>query len=1690
MGRIRKLIEKDLVNGVFSTDVYPVTSTQAVYTKDNEKISDVYAAKSEAIVENNNVVISLKNENGVIIDSTELPIATSSTGGIITAEDKNKIDDIEARIQGRSSKSDPIKDPFVTIEAGNSEQLSNALDRTLKGGKYRILFGGNTLLELIVCEKYSGNIIQSISGFIELRDYGIDVSDKKNTLIRIRKEDTWENWEVIEGSYIRQLLLNEINRSYNADEELLKRIEGTSENSSPYKDSFKFAGNYNTSTIEDFLAWLDTLYSSTVDPSKTGFFRVRLNDNVLEITSSPIRYTDEYYKQIIRGRVSINATSGNLTSSYEYNILERDHNSTDGWKPWRIVASADYLDKLQKQIVDNKNEIADIIGEAPETLDTIHEIAEWINNDESGAVAMANEISKNANAITAEADRAKGVEGELVKRILGTSVNSSALNDSFVKKECANFDSLKLFLDEECISSSTYNGMTNRVRYTGHTKLYLVSSLWADVYLYARDYTNGCYSQVIKGNICIKNGELVNLSKPNMPYVTAWRVANNNVWGEWQTTDGNLVGKTITCFGGSMCHLAVAKGSLTQYVDETKTETITEQVGFIREQLESYGATVNNYAISASGFIQAVNGNTIYTQALKAPKSDIYIIWASTNDWTANTASLGNFDDYQRDGRVETICGGLNATISTLVDKNKDAKIYVFLPMKGYDSRGFDLSNGKYGNAMCDIVTTGYKNSQGFTFGEYINAVVKVCCYRGITVVDTFTGGNITLAQIANSASTKLYWNEGLVGNGNGNYIGYYIHPRREGYRRVWGTIKKSLLGEYGENITFASDVNYERERAVNAETNITKEVSKIKDTITEEKQSLLNGNTIVGQSREIYSRNGKTITDNFLTRTTSGSSTIGDGVATLKSVGGNIVKNCIDGRLSKLNNWGNATHTYGSVINVVNSTGFSGVRISEVGLVVGHKYYFASTIVCATDLYITIQSITTQEEFARINHYSSAGYRYMSCIVDGIESVCNIVYRNRAVGSFDILPNAILVNLTEMYGAGNEPTLDECDKLFGTMDALPQGLTIANPTEFKSTGFNQFNPANVIENKAIVNNAITGGDKTLAIIPCLPCKVGVGKNNGYCIHGEFGEDIKVYLTPLNPMDVTGELYMHELVKDETTQTYVPQIKGYMIVEVPTTNNLCVHLKWSADRNEYDYEPYHESAIKLPNIPEMSEYGLAGIQSSGTLACDEIDFERGVYIKRIGAVDMGSLSWRTSKYQDIYPFFVNIEDIVEVLGGVGNIASMRYAIKKFASVNSTTLPDKSILQYKKQIFVNDGAYTDVVSFKAAMQGEILYYELAEPVEYPLPKVDTNYISSDYGVEQFNSSIPCNANNLYYMRSLAGETRNFLDQLYHKTDKSDAVNVANYIAEEIKDNKQSIEDEINRAIEAESELQHDFEILSGEVATNEKAITDEVQRAKDAEAAAIEKGRQLALRDLYIAAGALYNDTTAPITRTAPWGEEVQHLAGHYYLNGLGDLTHVEMAKIYSFIGWEPRAKCRRGLQSFSLPRTLFKGISTIQNREFWNNYIPELGFYGNTSIVALPYGDLSYNGIDANLMPLAYQYQSEGRSLKYFCGGCRNLRAIGTISATYIKNFGTDTEAAFYNCSKLEFVNIYSLNVSITLASSPLFSKKSLLYMITNASPTSAITITLHPDAYARLAEDSEIVQALTAQPYITLVSA
>ena len=77
-----------------------------------------------------------------------------------------------------------------------------------------------------------------------------------------------------------------------------------------------------------------------------------------------------------------------------------------------------------------------------------------------------------------------------------------------------------------------------------------------------------------------------------------------------------------------------------------------------------------------------------------------------------------------------------------------------------------------------------------------------------------------------------------------------------------------------------------------------------------------------------------------------------------------------------------------------------------------------------------------------------------------------------------------------------------------------------------------------------------------------------------------------------------------------------------------------------------------------------------------------------------------------------------------------------------------------------------------------------------------------------------------------------------------------------------------------------------------------------------------------------------------------------------------------------------------------------------------------------------------------------------------------------------------------YKCYALVHCNIKNLRDSIELDDSPLFSKESLLYMIENAVPEDAITITLSAYSYGKFNDDPDIVAALSAQPLVSLASA
>ena len=98
---------------------------------------------------------------------------------------------------------------------------------------------------------------------------------------------------------------------------------------------------------------------------------------------------------------------------------------------------------------------------------------------------------------------------------------------------------------------------------------------------------------------------------------------------------------------------------------------------------------------------------------------------------------------------------------------------------------------------------------------------------------------------------------------------------------------------------------------------------------------------------------------------------------------------------------------------------------------------------------------------------------------------------------------------------------------------------------------------------------------------------------------------------------------------------------------------------------------------------------------------------------------------------------------------------------------------------------------------------------------------------------------------------------------------------------------------------------------------------------------------------------------------------------------------------------------------------------------------------------------------------------------------CYNMKRCGDINDSVKAHKGN-----FFSCYLLTYVNINNLNSNYNFDESINFSKSSLLYMIEHEAATSAITITLHEAAYARLATDPDIVAALNNHPLVSLASA
>lgn len=227
-----------------------------------------------------------------------------------------------------------------------------------------------------------------------------------------------------------------------------------------------------------------------------------------------------------------------------------------------------------------------------------------------------------------------------------------------------------------------------------------------------------------------------------------------------------------------------------------------------------------------------------------------------------------------------------------------------------------------------------------------------------------------------------------------------------------------------------------------------------------------------------------------------------------------------------------------------------------------------------------------------------------------------------------------------------------------------------------------------------------------------------------------------------------------------------------------------------------------------------------------------------------------------------------------------------------------------------------------------------------------------------------------------------------------------------------------------------------------------------------------------LHQLFTSIGAIYNPTDEVKERKLiTLGDKsnnymefkFNHLPRHWYLNGLGDLTDEEMLSVYnaphnslSNSTYAAYDDCRTFIfkgNGDQLPiqySSFFRNCCHLRSLIFTNHFYPSSNSrdcFSNTDLVYLlpdrTFGNnncYGYNGID---------------------------------ESCFYKDPTTD--------HPLEEIRVYLLRANADFRYCPNLSKTSLLYMINCSDATKAIVITLHPNAYSRLVDDADVVQALNS---------
>lgn len=371
-------------------------------------------------------------------------------------------------------------------------------------------------------------------------------------------------------------------------------------------------------------------------------------------------------------------------------------------------------------------------------------------------------------------------------------------------------------------------------------------------------------------------------------------------------------------------------------------------------------------------------------------------------------------------------------------------------------------------------------------------------------------------------------------------------------------------------------------------------------------------------------------------------------------------------------------------------------VQDSSIGVTNPSGIYLGSTIMTLTDAMLRLR-IDATYDFVNAQPVGSDYYFYVN-----------------------------FIDLTDYFGAGNEPTtIAEVRKYFPA-DYYPYDAGSLLPVKAEkivTRGVNQWDEeweSGRYNNNTGAKEPANDRIRNANLIPVLP---GVAYYKNAFVSNVYYYDInKQFISYGNTND-----------RIFTTPANCYYIAWMTFSTYGTTYNhdICINISDSSINGQYF--PHHNSDVGLPILKYFPD-GLLGV---GDIK-DEITPKKA--IQRMGRVDLGSLNWRYLStaghlYFEATSMPAKMPKIIDSADASYNIVCPKYNGDTWRHIYGNTT-DKSIGIYHntKAFVVYDSAYTDATTFKAAMSGVYLDYELDDPIETDINE-DMTYLPQLGGTEE-------------------------------------------------------------------------------------------------------------------------------------------------------------------------------------------------------------------------------------------------------------------------------------------------------------------------------------------------------------------